>query len=380
MLSGLTVLDLSRLMPGPFCTTLLSDLGARVITIESPREATDVTATDFPSLLRGKERVVLNLKSSEGRAVFFRLLNSAHAVVEGFRPGTLARLGVDYASAKKVKPAIVYASISAYGQEGPDAERGGHDINFLARSGLLDLMVAEDADPSIPAVQFADMTGAMMAALSLLAALRRAESTGVGQHLDISMADASLSLAITSLTFRQNGWPYEAGESLVGGGLACYGAYRTKDGRLLGVGALEAHFFRNLCGALGLDELVPHQYVGPKQPELRAKLEATFYNRTYTEWVEFFADHDACVTGAIRFHDALADPRMRGRGAVRVATDRDGAPVQVLGMPLAFPHERPEGGTIAARGEHTRALLLEAGYSNAEVDKLCSTGAIVEAV
>jgi crotonobetainyl-CoA:carnitine CoA-transferase CaiB-like acyl-CoA transferase len=378
MLSGLTILDLSRLMPGPFCTMLLSDLGARIITVESPREATDVTATDFPSLLRGKERVVLNLKCAEGRTVFFRLLNSAHAVIEGFRPGTLARLGVDYASARKVKPAIVYASISAYGQEGPDSHRGGHDINFLARSGLLDLMVPENADPAIPAVQFADMTGAMMAALSLLAAIRNAETTGEGRLLDISMADASLSLAVTSLTFRQNGWPHEAGESLVGGGLACYGAYRTKDGRLLGVGALEAHFFRNLCEALGLDDLVPHQYAGPKQPELRAKLEATFYSRNYDEWVDFFSNHDACVTGAIRFHEALVDPRMRKRGAVRTATAKNDAPVQVLGMPLAFPHERPEGGTIATRGEHTRSVLQEAGYSDAEIDRLQSNGAIVE--
>ncbi len=378
MLSGLTIIDLSRLMPGPFCTMLLSDLGARVITIESPREATDVTATDFPSLLRGKERVVLNLKSAEGREVFFRLLHNAHAVVEGFRPGTLCRLGVDYESASKIEPSIVYASITAYGQEGPNARRGGHDINFLARSGILDLMVAEDADPAIPAVQFADMTGAMMAALSLLAAIRNADATGTGRHLDISMADASLSLAVTSLTFRQNAWPYEAGESLVGGGLACYGAYRTKDGRLLGVGALEAHFFQTLCDALGLGELVPYQYVGPKQPELRAKLEATFYSRNYDEWVDFFANHDACVTGAIRFHDALDNRQMEQRGAVRTATSKDGHPVQVLGMPLAYPKAKPEGGAIAARGEHTRKILQEAGYPEADIDELQRIGAIVE--
>ncbi len=372
MLSGLTILDLSRLMPGPFCTMLLADLGARVIVIESPSEATDVTATAFPSLQRGKERMVLNLKSVAGREVFFRLLHLADAVVEGFRPGTMARLGIDYAAAVRVKPSIVYASITSYGQDGPNAHLGGHDVNFLARSGILDLMVPEDADPTIPAVQFADTSGAMMAAISLMAAVRHAERTGEGRHLDISMADTVLSLAVTSLTFRQNGWPYEAGQSLVGGGLACYGAYRTKDGRLLGVGALEAHFFRNLCTALALEELIPHQYSGPKQPELRAKLESVFYQRTYDQWVEFFANHDACVTGALRFHEALADPELLRRGALRTATDAGGHGRQVLGAPVPYPTERPEGGTIAKRGQQTVQLLKEVGYSATEIDTLAA--------
>lgn len=378
MLKGLTILDLSRLVPGPFCTMLLADLGARVIAIESPREAADVTATRFPSLLRQKERLVVDLKTAAGREVFFRLLAMADAVVEGFRPGTLDRLGVNYEAAAKARPAIVYASITSYGQEGPDSHRAGHDVNFLARSGILDLMVADDADPAIPAVQFADTSGAMMAALSLLAAVRDAEKTGHGRHLDISMADAALSLAVTSLTFRQNGWPYEAGESLVGGGLACYGAYRTKDGRLLGVGALEAHFFRALCEALGLEELIPHQYSGPRQPELRARLEEVFYQRDYDQWVAFFADHDACVTGALRFHEALADPALRRRGAIRTAADTDGQSLQVLGLPLPHPAAEPPGGAISPRADHTAALLEEVGYSQAEIDILVNDRVVAQ--
>lgn len=376
MLSGLTILDLSRLLPGPFCTMLLADLGARVIVIESPREAADVTATSFPSLLRGKERMVIDLKQDAGCAVFFRLLHLADAVVEGFRPGTMKRLGIDHGSAVSVKPSIVYTSITGYGQDGPQAHRGGHDVNFLAKSGILDLMVPDDVAPTIPAVQFADTSGAMMAAISLLAAVREAERTGRGRHLDISMTDAVLSLAITSLTFQQNGWPYEAGQSLVGGGLACYGAYRTKDGRLLGVGALEAHFFRNLCDALGLEELIPHQYSGPRQPELRAKLESVFYARTYDQWVEFFAGHDACVTGALRFDEALADLELQRRGAVRTATDPDGRPRQVLGTPIPYPTSKPGGGAIASRGQHTLALLGEAGYSSGEI-AIMQTGGVV---
>ncbi len=370
MLSHLTIIDLSRLMPGPFCTMVLSDLGARVIAIESPREARDVTATRFPSLLRNKERMVLDLKSEAGKAVFFRLVARADAVVEGFRPGTLARMGIAHEAASAHNPAVVYASITGYGQAGPEATKAGHDINFLARSGILDLLIPEDADPTLPAIQFADMTGSLVAATTLLAAVSEAQRTGRGRHLDISMTDAALSLAITSLTFRQQGWPYGANTSLVGGGLACYGAYRTKDGRLLGVGALEASFFANLCQALGLEELIPHQYSGTHQPGLRARLEEVFLSRDYQDWVAFFSHHDACVTGALHFHEALTDPELARRGAVRTAMDRRGTEVQVHGLALPYPGESPPGGTIPERGEHNEKILSELGVSPDEIASL----------
>jgi crotonobetainyl-CoA:carnitine CoA-transferase CaiB-like acyl-CoA transferase len=376
MLSDITILDLSRLMPGPYCTMLLADLGARVIAVESPREAQDVTATRFPSLLRNKRHMVLDLKSTAGQAVFFRMVGKADAVVEGYRPGTLSRLGVDYDAARAVNPRIVYCSITGYGQEGPHAEQAGHDINFLARSGLLDLMIPDGAEPHIPAVQFADMTGAMAGAMALLAALRERDRTGEGRHLDISMTDAVAALPVTSATFRQKGWPFGAGTSLVGGGLACYGAYRTRDGRLLAVGALEAVFFRRLCEALGLEELVPHQYVVPRQAEMRKRLEAVFAEKTHDEWVAFFADKDCCVTGVPRFEQALASPQRRHRGAVRQAKEADGSTIGVLGMPLAWPSKSPSGGRIPNRGEHTDAILRDLHYTKTEIETLREAGIV----
>jgi len=392
MLSDLTIIDLSRLVPGPFCTMLLADLGARVISISSPTGPADVTAVRFPSLERNKESVVLDLRKDAAREAFFRLVKTADAVVEGYRPGTLKRLGIGYEAASAVNPRIVYASITGYGQdrptlqapsagpgsagsgqEGPPGKSrapAGHDLNFLARSGVLDLMMADDAPPRIPAVQFADTAGSMIAALALLAAIRERDRTGHGRHLDISMTDAVQCLAVTSATFREAGWPWKANQSFVGGGLACFGAYRAKDGRLLAVGAVEAGFFRNLCTALDVPELIPNQYDPAKQSEIRGRLEGIFATRTLEEWETFFAQHDACVTGAARFDAALDDPTSTRRGAVREAVDDDGRKRRVVGAPIAWPSEFPPGGRVPSTGEHTESVLREFGFSDEEIAKI----------
>ena len=376
MLSGVTIIDLSRLMPGPYCTMLLADLGARVIVVEPPHVAQDVTATHFPTLQRGKESLVCDLKTDEGQAVFRRLLNLADVVVEGFRPGTLARLGVDFEMATHVNPRIIYCSITGYGQEGEDAHKAGHDINFLTHGGILDLMQRADTSPSIPAVQFADMTGAMMASIAILAALRERDRTGTGRHLDVPMTDAALALAVTSATFCEMGWEYGTGQSFVGGGLACYGTYRTKDGQLLAVGALEPVFFTNLCKTIDREELIPHQYTASEQAHVRAELEAVFATRTGAEWAALFADRDACVTVAVPFAEALQEGRFWRTGAVRRAAGMRGRSHTVLGLPLQFPERNPDGGMVPRRGAHSTRLLREIGYSNDEIAALLDIGVV----
>jgi len=367
MLEGTTIVDLSRLVPGPFCTMLLADLGARVIQVDPPQNVPDVTGTSFPTLLRNKQRIVLNLKSEDGRKVLFRLLEQADALVEGFRPGTTRRLGVDYDSARRTNKRLVYCSISGYGQKGRRAAQAGHDVNFLAASGILDLMITRGSTPSIPAVQFADTTGAMQGALAIVAALYQAARTGEGRQLDISMTDAVVPLAVTSITFMQMGWPYRAGESLVGGGLACYNVYETRDGRLLSVGALEAVFFDRLCRTLGVEELVKFQYVLPKQPELKAKLQEIFVTRTAAEWEDLFSDVDACVVAAAKFEDSVADAMFRESGAIRACLSDDGEEKPILGTPIAVADSPPaDPAPIPERGEHTEALLQELGYSEEE--------------
>lgn len=373
MLSSYTIIDLSRLMPGPFCTMLLADLGARVIQVEPPETHQDVTSTSFPSLTRNKEQMVLDLKSPRGLEVFFRLVESGDAVVEGFRPGTLDRLGASYPAAAQRNPAIVYCSITGYGQTGDEACLAGHDVNFLAISGILNLMSAGGTAAAIPALQFADMTGSMMGAIAVLAALHESGATGKGRHLDISMTDAVLPLAVTSLTFMQKGWPHKAGESLVGGGLACYGLYKTSDNGILSVGALEAVFFRRLCGELGLEELIPHQYSLPEQPRLRHKLAEVFASKPRDEWLAFFADKDVCVRAASDFDETVASPRFSRHGAVRKAMMPDGEETTVLGMPIAWPGENPPGGSIPTRGQHTDAILTELGYTTDEITTLRTT-------
>lgn len=376
MLSDITIVDLSRLLPGPFCTMLLADLGARVIQVEPPVSAQDVTATDFPTLNRNKERIVVNLKSDRGRQVVQRLLAQADALVEGFRPGITARLGVDFDTAHRLNPKLVYCSITGYGQDSKRAHKAGHDVNFLAVSGVLDLMITNQDLPTIPAVQFADVTGAMQAALYVLAAIHRARRTGEGKRIDVSMTDAMLPLAVTSITFKQMGWPHQAGTSMVGGGLACYQVYRTSDGRLLSVGALEAVFFARLCRALGVEELIPLQYALPKQAALKDRLQEVFSSRTYVEWVEFFAGLDACVEGVARFEEALEERQFRASGAVRQGTADDGRPVLMLGSPNC-PNQRAATDALPPdRGTHTDAVLHELGYSREEQSEMREEGAV----
>jgi crotonobetainyl-CoA:carnitine CoA-transferase CaiB-like acyl-CoA transferase len=277
---------------------------------------------------------------------------------------------------RSVNPGLVYVSISAYGQDSPMAARAGHDVNSLAAAGTLDLMVHEGAAPGVPAVQFADTAGSLVAAVALLAALHERDRTGAGRRLDISMTEAARCLAVTSADFHGMGWPSAAAASVVGGGMACYGTYRTRDGRLMAVGALEPHFFRRLCDAVGAPDLPALQFDRSRQAEVRSRLTALFLSRTAAEWESIFSHVDACVSPAVPFLDALGSEDGFASGALRSTTLPDGRGVTTVGMPVPWPGPRPGSGPVPRKGEHTDRVLAEFGYTADEIAALRSTGAV----
>ncbi len=246
-LQSIRVLDLSRLLPGPFCTMLLADFGAEVIKIEAPElgdyarhyePKIDENSVMFHSLNRNKKSVTLDLKTDEGKDQFLQMVGKADVVVESFRPGVMKRIGLDFPVLEKINPCLIYCAISGYGQTGPYAEMPGHDINYISYAGLLELMGEKDGKPIVPAVQVADLAGgAYPAVTGILLALLEREKSGKGQFIDISMMDGVISLLQSTLpNYLMKNIPSKRGEQMLSGGLACYEVYQTKDGRWLAVG------------------------------------------------------------------------------------------------------------------------------------------------
>ena len=378
-LEGIRVLDLTRLLPGPACTLHLADLGADVVKVEDTG-AGDYARTlgavdDRPSAFfrhvnRHKRSIALDLKDARGRAAFLALARAADVVVEGFRPGVVASLGVDFDAVRAVRPSIVYASISGYGQTGPRAARAGHDVNYLGYAGVLDQTGVRGGPPALSNLQIADLLGgAMAAATAICAALVGARATGRGRYVDVAMADGALAHNLFALqALEQRGDTMPRGEDLLTGGVPCYGVYATSDGRWLAVGALEPKFWRALCDTIGRPDLVAGQLAtGAEGARVRTALEAVFGSRTRDAWVAAFEGVDACVTPVLTLGEALDDPQFAARGMVVTGGDgtRSYAPPWAL-SDHRFRVRRP----APAQGEHTRELLNEAGYDDPAVEAL----------
>ena len=347
-LAGIRVLDLTRLLPGGFCTLLLADFGADVIKVED-MGAGDYARADPPSfaaLNRGKRSIQLDLKSGSGREAFLRLARDADVVIESFRPGVMDRLGVGWDVLREVNPALVYCAITGYGQDGPLSARAGHDLNYLARTGVLALSGDADGPPVQASAQIADVAGgALMAAFGILAALR----TGQGQFVDISMADGALAmLAMPAAQLLAGGAPPRRGEIVLGGRLLCYRPYPCADG-WVSMGALEPKFWAAFCRGIERPDLVEHQFDAPGT-EAHAEVEAIFAGRTRAEWEAFNAEHDCCVEPVLELDEALADEHVRARGMV--AGSLLGNPIRLSETP-ADPLRGPPPGL----GEHTDELL-----------------------
>ena len=384
-LHGIRVLDLTRLLPGPLATQHLADYGAEVIKIE------DTGAGDYARTMgamggdtsyfyqvvnRNKKSLRLDLKHPEGKALFLRLVEGADALVEGFRPGVMGKLGLGYEALSAINPRLVYCSITGYGQTGPYAQRAGHDINYIGYAGVLDQIGNAGGPPALSNLQIGDLLGGTMAAaFGMLVALVDARACGRGRHVDVSMTDAALAHAIFPLAeVLAHGRVRPRGEDLLTGAVPCYGVYETADCRHMAVGALEEKFWCLACDTLGRPDLKAfHLASGEEGARVRAEVGAIFRSRTQAEWVTLFDAVDCCVTPVLRMEESLQDRHILARDMVRSVGG-----VRQLGAPVRLS-DMPSGEAIAApvrAGEHARQLLLELGLEDEAIRRLGEAGAI----
>lgn len=322
-------------------------------------------------LNRNKRSVSLNLKHEEGVAILRRLSEGADVLIESFRPGVMERLGVGYEALSEVNPRLVYAAITGYGQDGPYRDRVGHDIDYIGYAGLLHATGSPEGPPVLPAGQVGDFGGGMASAVGISAALAEAARTGGGRFVDVSLLDV-----VTSWTAVLVAWylgtghvPVRGGMPLTGG-LACYHVYATADGKHLAVGALEPMFWRALCEALGIEDLVEGQLDPVRQEEITERLEAVFRSRTRDEWVEELAGLQTCVAPVNDVAEALEDPQLRHRGGLAAERGSPVGPGPAIRVSDHVPEVRPAPGL----GEHTVEVLGELGLSPEEVSELRARG------
>jgi alpha-methylacyl-CoA racemase len=367
-LAGIRVLDLSRLLPGPFLTMVLADLGADVVKVEDPRvgdylrafpPAKGGVAGRFLAVNRGKRSLALDLKDATGRDTFLRLVERADVVVESFRPGVMDKLGLPYATLAERNPALVMCSISGYGQTGPYAHRAGHDLDYIALAGVLAMGGPAGGAPVMPGVQIADLAGgALWGATAILAALVGRHRTGKGAHLDISMAEGALALLAAELGNLDCGAHPTRGVETLNGGLACYGVYRTADDRYLAVGALEPKFWIALNQAIGRAPNVAELVGKPAEQErVRAELAAIFATRSAAEWHAHLAAHDCCVEVVLEPDELAEHPLHQARGVFFTIDGGEGVgPIRQVRTPVGLPRDsRPP----PRLGQHTDEVLRE---------------------
>ncbi|MEP9353733.1 CaiB/BaiF CoA-transferase family protein [Xanthobacter sp. KR7-65] len=307
-LSGIRVVDLSRLAPGPYCTMLLADLGAEVIVVGGGRAGVAI-----PEFSRGKTHIGLDLKAPAGRAALHALVKTADVLVEGFRPGVADRIGAGYAELSALNPRLVYCALTGFGQDGPRAKEAGHDITYLALSGVLGAMGPKDGPPEAPLNLVADFAGgSLMAAIGILAAVIEAKGSGKGQFIDAAMMDGSLSLmAMHWPLWRTPHWPAR-GDGLLGGGAPFYRSYACADGRFVAVGALERGFFESLWRTLGLGDPPDHMR-RDLWPSIARTLAETFAGAPRDHWTALFAGTDACVAPVLAPDEVWSDPHVKAR-------------------------------------------------------------------
>ncbi len=384
-LAGMRVLDFSRLLPGPYASMLLADLGAEVIKIETPRlgdYARDAPpefggSGMFHLLNRGKKSLALNYRNQRGRAIFLELVKTADVVLESFKPGSMDKWGFGYEALRAIRPGLVYCSLSGYGQAGPYQDRAGHDVNYVAVGGLAGLNGAPGGGaPHTNGVQVADLGGGMMATLSILAALLNRQRTGQGAYLDVAMLDVVVSwaLPVAGAWFFGGGGSPQPGQLPLSGGWPCYNLYAAQDGLYLSLGAIEDPFWGAFCKLTARPDLLDKRF----DPAYIPVVAAVFKTKPRQAWLDLFAGEDACIEPVNTIEEALRHPQVAHRGLVQMPPPAGGqAPTTRSPIPLGAV---TPAGTGPALGEHTRAVLLNAGFAAAELDDLEKSGVIRDAL
>ena len=382
-LASLKVLDFSTLLPGPFASLLLADMGAEVLRIESPTRMDLLRvlpphdhgiSASHAYLNRNKRSLALDLKQPEALEVVRQLVLEHDIVLEQFRPGVMERLGLGYEALKAINPRLIYVSITGYGQTGPYRDRAGHDINYLALSGLTSYTGRQDAGPLPLGFQAADIAGgSLYGVIGLLAAVIARQHSGQGQHLDVSMTDCVFSLnAMAGAGYLACGVEPQAEGQLLNGG-SFYDYYRSRDGRWMSVGSLEPGFMQALCNALGRPELAA-QGLSPnpeEQQALKQALQVEFERRDFAECCALFAELDACVEPVLSLAEAVVHPQLQARQLVSQVPRGDGSHQAQIACPLKFSQGLPEPRHIgAAVGAHSDQVLAELGYSAERIDQL----------
>jgi len=386
-LKGLKIIDFTTLLPGPYATMMLADLGADVLRVVSgsrpdltefmpPCVAGTNLSCAMATLGRGKRALALNLKDPRAVTIVLKLIENHDILIEQFRPGVMARFGLDYETLKAVKPSLIYCSLTGYGQTGPLKNRAGHDINYLARSGIMAYSGRKATGPSLTGIQIADVaSGSNNAVIGVLAALVHRQQTGEGQHVDVSMTDGVIAFnALAGAAFLTDGSEVCREEGVLNGG-SLYDFYETKDGKYISFGGLEPQFFAAFCETIGRPDLIPGGVAPRDLDRIKEEVRAILRTKTQDEWLARFAKVDACVEPVLPLREALRDPQVEARGMIVEVGLPGGGRMKQIGHPIRYSATQPEYRSAGvAAGTHTREILRELGYAESAIDAFETTG------
>ncbi|TQV75561.1 CoA transferase [Aliikangiella marina] len=386
-LTGVRILDFSTLLPGPYATMLLADMGAEVIRIESPQRPDlmremapkyDERSYAHLSINRNKQSLAIDLKQMEAKPIIEKLIKSTDIIVEQFRPGVMRRLGIDYDSVKKINSKIIYCSITGYGQTGPYKDRAGHDINYLALSGLASYSGRSDTGPVLSGTQLADIAGGSHhAVMAILAAVIARGVSGHGQFLDISMSDAALALnslfAPGALATRRD--PL-LGKEVLNGGIF-YDYYQTSDGRFFSVGALEPKFALSFFTAIGKPHwAIRAANIDSEQTKLKQDIAKVFKKKTFAEWQKKFAEKDICVEPVLTISEAADSDLFQQRNMIKNIMDENGNAIPQIACPIKLDSQRSEDLLGRQLGQDTKAVLTSIGLNQDEINQLINSSVV----
>lgn len=395
-LEGIKILDLAHLPPGALCTMILGDLGADVIKIEalaeaggrgiglgvSPKGEEGRREAAYDALNRNKKSIVLNLKSEEGRKIFHQMAESADVIVEGFRPGVVKRMGIDYETIRSFNPRIICCSLSGYGQDGPYSQLPGHDINYISIGGALNIIGTSDGPPVIPLNLVADFAGASLhGVIGIMAALLARGKTGKGQYVDVAYIDGVISLITWFASdYFSSGNVLSRGQTALHGVYPYYGVYETKDGKYISLGCIEPWFWQNLCRALDKEEYIPYHFLpehflgkpeGDKWAEISSYLKQAFLTRTSDEWFEFLTKQDVPIGKVYTLDEVFRDPQVLHRQMVLEKEHPTLGKVKQAGIAIKLSETPGKVRSFSPLfGEHTEAILLELGYQPTQIGEL----------